>query len=148
MVCKIRNWLKQMLWRKNQNMEVLLRFLCSHNYLKCVVWSHTDSSPSSILQLHFRVQLFLIFFHNIRQIRTSAALCVVLFTMAIVRLIRHGEREKSLLTVKLKILSMTSMRTRPFPRLEYHTNDHIEIMSCSLLLCSSREIMYNFFLPI
>lgn len=128
-----------MVWRKKT--EIFLRFLCSHAYLKCIVWSHTDSSSSSILQLHFWVQLFFIFLHNIRQVRTSAALRMVLFTMAIVRLISRV-REKNLYRVTLKIFVYHQEGLKAFPRFEFQANTTYKLhnAACSSVLADRSYI--------
>lgn len=63
-------------------------------YLKSVV--RVDAAPSALLQLHLRVEIFLVLLHYVRQIRTPAALCVVLLTVAVVvmMVLREIEVEK------------------------------------------------------
>lgn len=51
-------------------------------YLKSVV--RVNTAPAALLQLHLRVELFFILLHDVRQVRTPAALRVVLFTVAVV----------------------------------------------------------------
>lgn len=55
--------------------------MCS-TYLESVV--RVNTAPASFLQLHLRIKIFLILLHNVRQVRTAAALCVVLLTVAVV----------------------------------------------------------------
>lgn len=51
-------------------------------YLKGVV--RVNAAPAALLQLHLRVQIFLILLHYVGQVRAPAALCVVLLTVAVV----------------------------------------------------------------
>ena len=64
--------------------------LCSM-YLKSVV--RVDAAPSALLQLHLRVEIFLVLLHYVRQIRTPAALCVVLLAVAVVVMMVLRESE-------------------------------------------------------
>lgn len=55
--------------------------VCS-TYLESVV--RVNTAPASLLQLHLRIKIFLVFLHNVGQVRTPATLCVVLLTVGVV----------------------------------------------------------------
>ena len=44
-------------------------------------------ASASLFQLHLRVQLLLILFHDVRQVRAPAAFAVIIFIVTIVRLL-------------------------------------------------------------
>lgn len=58
-------------------------FTTSEVHLGCVV----RVASASFFQLHLRVQLLLILFHDVRQVRAAAAFAVILFIVTIVRLL-------------------------------------------------------------
>lgn len=51
-------------------------------YLESVV--RVDAASAAFLQLHLRVKILLVLLQDVRQVRSSAALCVVLLTVAVV----------------------------------------------------------------
>lgn len=51
-------------------------------YLESVV--RVDTAPAALLQLHLRVKIFLVLLHYVRQVRTPAALCMILLAVAVV----------------------------------------------------------------
>lgn len=54
-------------------------------YLKSVV--RVNTAPAALLQLHLGVEIFLVLLHDVGQVRTTAALCVVLLTVAVVMVV-------------------------------------------------------------
>ncbi len=52
-----------------------------------------DAAPTAFLQLHLRVQIFLVFLHDVGEVRAPAALCVVLLTVAVVVMMVLRENE-------------------------------------------------------
>lgn len=51
-------------------------------YLESVV--RVDAASAAFLQLHLRVKILLVLLQDVRQVRSSAALCVVLLAVAVV----------------------------------------------------------------
>lgn len=51
-------------------------------YLKGVV--RVNTAPAALLELHLRVEILLVLLHDVRQVRASTALRVVLLAVAVV----------------------------------------------------------------